>query len=91
MLSSGPGRVKSAVTELMDTMKTYPHFVLSTGCDLPQAVPLENLSAFMEAGRETRWRSASLLSSTFLFFCLDKYFRGDRKIRMCQHLTNIAG
>jgi len=54
MLSSGPGRVKSAVTELMDTMKTYPHFVLSTGCDLPQAVPLENLSAFMEAGRETR-------------------------------------
>lgn len=54
MLSSGPERVKSAVAELMDTMKTYPHFILSTGCDLPQAVPLENLSAFMEAGRETR-------------------------------------
>ena len=54
MLLSSSGQVKSAVAELMDTMKTYPHFVLSTGCDLPQAVPLENLSAFMEAGRETR-------------------------------------
>ncbi|MEA1928603.1 MAG: uroporphyrinogen decarboxylase family protein [Candidatus Auribacterota bacterium] len=54
MLLAGPGRVKSAVEELMDTMKTYPNFILSTGCDLPQAVPLENLSAFMEAGRESR-------------------------------------
>jgi len=54
MLSSGPEQVKSAVAELIDTMKTYPNFILSTGCDLPQAVPLENISAFMEAGRETR-------------------------------------
>jgi uroporphyrinogen decarboxylase len=51
MLSSTPEEVRTAVEELMDNMKTYPHFILSTGCDLPQAVPAENLLAFMEAGR----------------------------------------
>lgn len=52
MLLASPDQVRSAVAELMDTMKRYPNFILSTGCDLPQAVPEENLSAFMETGRE---------------------------------------
>jgi uroporphyrinogen decarboxylase len=53
MLLASPDQVRSAVAELMDTMKRYPNFILSTGCDLPQAVPEENFSAFMETGRET--------------------------------------
>ncbi|MEA1926569.1 MAG: uroporphyrinogen decarboxylase family protein [Candidatus Auribacterota bacterium] len=52
MLLADPDEVKSSVEELMDIMRNYPHFILSTGCDLPQALPLENLSAFMKAGRE---------------------------------------
>jgi len=38
--------------ELMDAMKPYPNFILSTGCDLPQEIPVDNIEAFMKAGRE---------------------------------------
>lgn len=43
--------VEQATTELLDQMKDYPNFVLSTGCDLPPGIPLENMITFMEAGR----------------------------------------
>ncbi len=51
MLYGNPEDVKREVTELMDSMKSYPCFILSTGCDLPQEVPLDNIQAFMDAGR----------------------------------------
>jgi uroporphyrinogen decarboxylase len=35
----------------MKRMDPYPNFILSTGCDLPQETPLENIRAFMETGR----------------------------------------
>lgn len=31
----------------------HSNFILSTGCDLPPEVPLENITAFMEGGRES--------------------------------------
>ncbi len=43
--------VTQATIELLDEMRDYPHFILSTGCDLPPGVPLENMVAFMEAGK----------------------------------------
>jgi uroporphyrinogen-III decarboxylase len=30
----------------------HSNFILSSGCDLPPEVPLENVAAFMAAGRE---------------------------------------
>ncbi|MGK9477021.1 uroporphyrinogen decarboxylase family protein [Melioribacter sp. OK-6-Me] len=41
---------KETETLLKET-EEFPNFVLSTGCDLPQAVPIENIKAFMDAGR----------------------------------------
>ena len=42
------------VLQLLSDMAPYPNFILSTGCDLPQETPLENIHAFMRAGRN--WR-----------------------------------
>lgn len=65
MLLEGPKEVYSATYRLLEAMKEYPSFVLSTGCDLPQDVPFENIDAFFHAGREwkaegKRWREKVL-------------------------------
>ena len=54
MLTGTPLDVEAEVDELLSQVAPYPNFILSTGCDLPQEVPLENVAAFMAAGR--RWR-----------------------------------
>lgn len=46
-----PRDVRREVIELLDEMKPYANFILSTGCDLPQKTPLENISAFIDAAR----------------------------------------
>lgn len=51
ILYGGPGDVGREVNALLDKMRGHPNFVLSTGCDLPQDVPDENIRAFMRAGR----------------------------------------
>lgn len=51
LLTGAPAEVEAAVHALLDAMAPYPNFVLSTGCDLPQETPLENIAAFMKAGR----------------------------------------
>lgn len=51
MLSGSPADVQREVRALLDRMEPHPNFILSTGCDLPQETPLENIAAFMEAGR----------------------------------------
>jgi len=52
MLSGTAEAVYREVKALLQAMDPYPHFVLSTGCDLPQETPLANIEAFMAAGRE---------------------------------------
>ena len=52
MRTGNPEQVCEAVLRLRDEMAPYPNFVLSTGCDLPQDVPFENIDAFMAAGQE---------------------------------------
>jgi uroporphyrinogen decarboxylase len=43
--------VEKEVADLLETMAPFPHFILSTGCDLPQETPVDNIKAFMRAGR----------------------------------------
>ena len=54
MLNGREEEVEKEVFELLEQMKTFPNYVLSTGCDLPQEVPLRNIHAFMNAGRKYR-------------------------------------
>jgi uroporphyrinogen decarboxylase len=51
ILNGRPADVEQEVTDLLRHMDPYPNFILSTGCDLPQETPLENIHAFMRAGR----------------------------------------
>lgn len=45
------GDVRDQVNALLREMERFPNFVLSTGCDLPQETPVENIREFMEVGR----------------------------------------
>ncbi len=51
LLHGTPRQVEADVRALLGKMKEFPHFVLSSGCDLPQETPIENIKAFMRAGR----------------------------------------
>lgn len=55
MLSETPEEIYEATLRLLEAMKEYPYFILSTGCDLPQDVPLANIEAFFRAGRDWRF------------------------------------
>ncbi|MBN1518408.1 uroporphyrinogen decarboxylase family protein [Candidatus Sumerlaeota bacterium] len=54
MLTGKSQDVEAEVTNLLKKMAPYSNFILSTGCDLPQETPLENIHAFMRAGRRYR-------------------------------------
>jgi len=43
--------VRREVEALLAQMAPYPNFILGTGCDLPAETPLENIEAFIAAGR----------------------------------------
>jgi uroporphyrinogen decarboxylase len=43
-----PEQMRTAVRQLLDEMKDYPNFVLSSGCDTPPHTPEENIEAFFE-------------------------------------------
>lgn len=51
MVDESPTGVYAATRDLVERMKPFPNFILSTGCDLPPETPLANIQAFMEAGR----------------------------------------
>ncbi len=51
ILTGTPDAVRSDVNELLRLMDPFPNFILSTGCDLPKQTPIENIKAFMNAGR----------------------------------------
>jgi uroporphyrinogen decarboxylase len=56
ILTGTPEMVEAEVLELLKIMDPYSNFILSTGCDLPQETPLENIDAFMRAGRNYRFK-----------------------------------
>lgn len=47
-------KVKAATTELLVKTKEYRNFVLSSGCDVPPHIPLENIDAFYRALAEAK-------------------------------------
>jgi len=51
MVSESPEEIYRLTTNLIERMRPYRNFILSTGCDLPPETPLENIKAFMDAGR----------------------------------------
>ncbi len=52
LLNGATEDVENDVLRLLKNMEPYTNFILSTGCDLPQEVPKENIHAFMETGRK---------------------------------------
>ncbi len=45
---STPEEMREATSALLDKMKRYPNFVLSSGCDTPPHTPMENIDAFFD-------------------------------------------
>lgn len=46
---ASPEEMRRATTELLEKMKQYPNFVLSSGCDTPPHTPMANIDAFFDA------------------------------------------
>ena len=44
-----PELMRKATLDLLNKMRPYPNFVLSSGCDTPPHTPKENIDAFFEA------------------------------------------
>ena len=44
-----PDQMREATLDLLNRMRPYPNFVLSSGCDTPPHTPIENINAFFEA------------------------------------------
>ena len=44
-----PDQMRQTVTSLLNAMRPYPNFVLSSGCDTPPHTPLANIDAFFQA------------------------------------------
>ena len=44
-----PERMRQATLDLLQEMRPYPNFVLSSGCDTPPHTPMENINACFEA------------------------------------------
>ena len=44
--------MKARCLDLLQKTAEYPHFVLSSGCDVPVVAPLENIDAMIEAMKE---------------------------------------
>jgi len=50
--SGTPESVKEATLALLDKCSAAPNFILSSGCDIPPASPVENIDAFFAAADE---------------------------------------
>lgn len=44
-----PVQMSEETTNLLEAMRKFPNFVLSSGCDTPPHTPMENIDAFFEA------------------------------------------
>jgi uroporphyrinogen decarboxylase len=47
-----PEQMREATLNLLDKMRSYPNFVLSSGCDTPPHTPIENINVFFDALNE---------------------------------------
>jgi uroporphyrinogen decarboxylase len=44
-----PSQMRQTTLDLLEEMRPYPNFVLSSGCDTPPHTPQHNIDAFFEA------------------------------------------
>ena len=44
-----PEQMHKATHDLLEKMRQYPNFVLSSGCDTPPHTPIENVNEFFKA------------------------------------------
>ena len=44
-----PELMRQTVSGLLEQMRDYPNFVLSSGCDTPPHTPMANVDAFFES------------------------------------------
>jgi uroporphyrinogen decarboxylase len=49
LCNGSPEDVRLATGQLLAATSSFPHFVLSSGCDIPPETPLENIDAFFSA------------------------------------------
>lgn len=54
MLQGNREKVRRDTIALMEKMRKYDNFIVSTGCDLPPETPLENILEFVETGKNFR-------------------------------------
>jgi len=47
-----PESVRQATTSVLEKCSAAPNFIISSGCDIPPASPIENIEAFFEAVKE---------------------------------------
>ena len=47
-----PMQMREATLDLLEKMREYPNFVLSSGCDTPPHTPIENINVFFDALNE---------------------------------------
>jgi uroporphyrinogen decarboxylase len=47
-----PESIAAATAELMNEMKGYKNFVLSSGCDIPPMTPMANIDAFFQSAKD---------------------------------------
>lgn len=52
MKMSTKEEVEQATMNILKATSSYPNYILSTGCDVPPNVPLENVAAFYKAFKE---------------------------------------
>ncbi|MGL4942947.1 MAG: uroporphyrinogen decarboxylase family protein [Thermoguttaceae bacterium] len=53
-LAGTPDDVATATRNILAATESYPHFVISSGCDIPPMTPLANVDAFFKTLAETR-------------------------------------
>jgi MtaA/CmuA family methyltransferase len=63
---SRPEEIKAAVRDLAHLMGSHANYVMSTGCALPPATPVENAAAFVEAAKHEMKGIAGHADSLFL-------------------------
>lgn len=49
MKMASPDQVREATKKLLEATANYPNFILSTSCDVPPHIPIENIKAFYGA------------------------------------------
>lgn len=60
MLQGTPQEIYIKTYRLLEEMQDFPSFVLSSGCDLPQDVPMANIEAFFKAGRDWKGKEKTV-------------------------------